>query len=73
VKDRNYAQAQAQIDERITTLNGFLLQASDAMRQRRPGEALRLLMSARDALEGAITSARWAATLPDPNEEDKQQ
>jgi hypothetical protein len=68
-RDRNYENALAQVAERVGEANGFLARAEGSMGDRRPETALEHLRDAKDAIEGAMTTARWAMTLPEPEDD----
>jgi hypothetical protein len=66
---RNYDQAKAQVQDRIEEAEQGIEAGFRAMNAGRPGEAVKYLKHARDALDGALVTAQWATTLPEPEEE----
>jgi hypothetical protein len=68
IRDRNYEMAETQVAQRIEEVTLALAEATVALHERRPGEAATFLKRAMDSIDGALTTARWATTLPEPEE-----
>jgi hypothetical protein len=68
-RDRNYERARTQVDERADEAVALVHNAQSAMDDRRPGEAFDYLDKAKGAIEGAMTTAKWATTLPEPEDD----
>ena len=66
--DRNYQQASVQVANAIRDCVGALCTATALMIAGRPGEAIESLDEAKTSIEGALTAARWATTLPAPED-----
>ena len=67
--DRNYLQALTQVADKGGEAVNALCTATRRMIAGQPAEALDYLEDAKDAVEGAMISARWATTLPQPEDQ----
>jgi hypothetical protein len=66
--DRNYHQALIQVADKLREGVDALSAANARMIAGRPDEALDYLADAKAAVEGAMVTAKWATTLPDPED-----
>jgi hypothetical protein len=66
--DRNYHQALTQVADKVSAAIESLCAATVAMIAGKPGEASEHLDDAKNSAAGAAVSAKWATTLPDPEE-----
>jgi hypothetical protein len=60
---RYYGQAVSQVGEFLKDATGLMGDATRAMVEDRPGDAVSCLHQAKNMLEGAIVSAQWAERL----------
>ena len=67
-RDRNYERALAQVSERVDEAAELLAKAKARMGDYRPDDAREALSDAKMAIDGALTSAQWATTLPTPED-----
>lgn len=66
--DRNYQQASVQVANAVRDSAEALCTATALMFAGRPTEACESLNTAKNAVEAALTSAKWATTLPAPED-----
>jgi hypothetical protein len=66
--DRNYQQACIQVANATTACAEALGTATALMIAGRPGDAIESLDTAKTVVESALTSAKWATTLPAPED-----
>jgi hypothetical protein len=66
--DRNYQQASVQVANAVRDSAEALCTATALMIAGRPGDAIESLDAAKLSVESALTAARWATTLPAPED-----
>ena len=66
--DRNYQSAAVQVANAVRDSAEALCTATALMIAGRPGDAIESLNIAKTAVEGALTSAKWATTLQAPED-----
>jgi hypothetical protein len=68
-RDRNYDAAVSQVGERLKEATELLGDVTRLMLERNPADAWFCLDVAKASIEGAMTTAKWATTLPAPEED----
>ena len=63
LQEKNYKQAVGEVAERAREVIDLLLDARDAMTERRPKDAWKHLNDAKSQLDGAMIMAKWSQTL----------